>query len=423
MSFLGMCSYCRTFIPNYAIEESPLSALAHGKRLQPHDKLTWTPEAEKAFERLKMLLQTSPSLGLPDPERNFVQTVDEKNGFMSSVLLQDHGGKLRPVAYFSSKLDPVAAGLPNCLRAVAAAEKAILASREIVGYSDVTLLVPHAVSMILLEQKTSHLSTARWLRYNTILLEMPNITVKRCTVLNPATLLPTEQDGEEHNCIAALEQVCTPRPDLKETPLDNADLVLFVDGSASRDPETGKNRVGYAVTTAHATLASGALPAHCSAQAAELVALTEACKIAEGKTVTIYTDSRYAFSTCHDFSALWRCRKFLKSDGKPIQNHDKIAALLEAILLPRSIAICKCVAHSKFNDFVSLGNKRADIAAKNATKGTEPSLTCVTVNNDELTFPSSSLAAMQGFATPEEKKQWVKAECKLKDNKNIVNLV
>ena len=55
-------------------------------------------------------------------------------------------------------------------------------------------LVPHDVSHILLEQKTSHLSTARWLRYNTFLLDMPNITVKRCNVLNPATLLPTADD-------------------------------------------------------------------------------------------------------------------------------------------------------------------------------------------------------------------------------------
>lgn len=76
---------------------------------------------------------------------------------MTSVLLQDHGNKLRPVAYFSSKLDPVAAGLPRCLRAVAAAEKAVMASRDIVGYSDVTLLVPHAVSMILLEKDFSPL--------------------------------------------------------------------------------------------------------------------------------------------------------------------------------------------------------------------------------------------------------------------------
>lgn len=100
-----------------------------------------------------------------------------------------------PSTHFSSKLDPVAAGLPHCLRAVAAAEKALLASRDIVGYSDVTLMVPHAVSHILHTQKTSHLSAQRWLRYHNTLLELPNVEIKRCNVLNPATLFPTADDG------------------------------------------------------------------------------------------------------------------------------------------------------------------------------------------------------------------------------------
>ncbi len=152
---------------------------------------------------MKMQLAQAPTLGLPAIERPFTQMVDEKHGFMSSVLLQTHGDRLRPVAYFSTKLDAVAAGLPHCLRAVAAAELAVLASREFVGYSDLTLMVPHAVSMILQEHKTSHLSTARWLRYHTILLDMPNVTVKRCTTLNPATLLPTEED--ERNTIAVYQ--------------------------------------------------------------------------------------------------------------------------------------------------------------------------------------------------------------------------
>ncbi len=59
--------------------------------------------------------------------------------------------------------------------------------------------------------------------------------------------------GEKHIAVYRLfidlEQVCTPRPDLLDTPLENCDNVLFVDGSASKDPQTGLNKVGFAVTT------------------------------------------------------------------------------------------------------------------------------------------------------------------------------
>ncbi len=152
-----------------------------------------------------------------------------------------------------------------------------------------------AVSMILQEQRTSHLSTARWLRYHTILLDMPNVTVKRYTTV-----------------VYQQEQVCTPRPDLLDTPLENCDNVLFVDGSASKDPQTGLNKVGFAVTTEFEVVKSGKLPSNYSAQAAELVALTEACNLMADKCVTIYTDSRYAFGVTHDFGALWKHRNFFE---------------------------------------------------------------------------------------------------------------
>ncbi len=150
---------------------------------------------------------------------------------------------------FLVKLDPVAAGLPHCLRAVAAVEK-----------------------------------------YNRVLLDMLNITVKHCNILKPATLLSEEGEGGERNCVAVLDEVCSPCTDLSETPLPNSDLVLFVDGSASRSPSTGQNQVGYAVVTHHEILKSGSLPSHYSAQAVELVAFAETCKLVEGKTITIYTD-------------------------------------------------------------------------------------------------------------------------------------
>jgi len=109
-------------------------------------------------------------------------------------------------------------------------------------------------------------------------------------------------------------------------------------------------------------LLSGSLPKHFSAQTAELIALTEACKLAAGKSVTIYTDSRYAFGV-HDFGALWKHRHFLKSDGKTILNSKQVSDLLDAILLPTAISVCKCAAHTNSDDPVACGNARADAVA------------------------------------------------------------
>ena len=131
-----------------------------------------------------------------------------------------------------------------------------------------------------------------------------NINVKRCNVLNPATLLPTEGDGEQNNCVVTITKVCFPRPDLQETPLQNPDFELFVDGSASRNSDTRENQVGFSVVTAHDTLIARPLPASLSAQAAELTDLIETYKLAEGRRVNIYTDSRYAFVVVHDFGTI-----------------------------------------------------------------------------------------------------------------------
>ena len=90
------------------------------------------------------------------------------------------------------------------------------------------------------------------------------------------------------NHMAAISEICTPRQDLKAVPLSNPDLVLYVDGSGSKDPLTNENLVGYAVVSDQDILESNRLPAHLSAQAAEIYALTRACILAEGKTVTIY---------------------------------------------------------------------------------------------------------------------------------------
>ncbi|XP_029985484.1 uncharacterized protein LOC115415941 [Sphaeramia orbicularis] len=238
---------------------------------------------------------------------------------------------------------------------------------------------------------------------------MPNVTVKRCTTLNPATLLPTAEDGEPHCREAALEQTCSPRPDISDVPLSNPDFVFFTDGSSFKDV-SGTNRVGFAVCTSVDTVSSGPLPSHYSAQAAELVALTEACKLAEGQSVTIFTDSRYAFSVVHDFGALWKHRKFLKSDGKPILNASLVAHLLDAVLLPSAIAVVKCQAHQKDDADVTQGNSRADAAAR-AAASLEAASSFLSQQSEGA--PPASLSDTQSFETPDERRVWASCGCAL----------
>ncbi len=76
----------------------------------------------------------------------------------------------------------------------------------------------------------------------------------------------------------------------------------------------------------------------------------------------------------------------MKSDGHPILNAALVSKLLEAILLPDKVAICKCAAHTNDKSFISTGNVRADAAAKAAAAQETKETTCalVSVTNPDI---------------------------------------
>ncbi len=154
--------------------------------------------------------------------------------------------------------------------------------------------------------------------------------------------------------------------DLSAIPLESADMTLFVDGSCYRDGEALK--AGYAVVQmrneAMEIIQMQSCQQPCSAQLAELKALTSACELAQGKCVNIFTDSAYGHGVCHLFGATWKGRDFRKTDGPPIQHYDQIKKLLTVLMKPKALAIVKCAAHHK--DWITKGNAAADVAAKQA---------------------------------------------------------
>lgn len=147
-----------------------------------------------------------------------------------------------------------------------------------------------------------------------------------------------------------------------------------------------------------------------SAQAAELIALREACKLAKDKTVNIYTDSRYAFGVVHDFGTIWKHRDFFTSSGKPVAHHALVSQLLDAVLLPKQVAVCKCEAHN--TDPVSQGNARADAAAKAAARMELTTSECFYQDDsDTLSTPTAELQEILQRADHNEKALWKKCGC------------
>lgn len=174
-----------------------------------------------------------------------------------------------------------------------------------------------------------------------------------------------DQDDLPHDCFKLMKADTTHLPTVSQEPLEDPELTLFVDGSRYAD-EAGKFHTGYAITTEEEVIQAGPLPSTMSAQEAELEALTEACRLSEGKRVIIYTDFRYAYGVTHDFGVIWKTRGFLTAAGTPVKHSTAINRLMEALLLPMQVAILKVKAHGKLDSPEARGNYLADVSAKKA---------------------------------------------------------
>ncbi|RMC16935.1 hypothetical protein DUI87_06190 [Hirundo rustica rustica] len=111
----------------------------------------------------------------------------------------------------------------------------------------------------------------RFLKYQAILVEQDDVEIVVTNIVNPASFL-SGSTGEPviHECLETIEATYSSRPDLKDTPLEDADT-WFTDGSSY--VVSGRRHAGYAVTTSREIIESGPLPTNTSAQKAEIIAL------------------------------------------------------------------------------------------------------------------------------------------------------
>ena len=97
--FLGLASYYRRFIKNFAAIAKPLHRLTEKGR-----EFCWTEACADAFKELKHRLTTAPILAFPDYNLPFILDTDASGTGIGAVLSQVQEGEERVVAYASRTL-------------------------------------------------------------------------------------------------------------------------------------------------------------------------------------------------------------------------------------------------------------------------------------------------------------------------------
>ena len=117
-SFIGLASYYRRFIPNFAKWAGPLHALiipastqykVRTGILKKSDlpEFKWTEECELGFTNLKQALISAPILAYPDYSKEFILETDASLKGLGAVLSQrGDDGMVRVIAYASHSLRP-----------------------------------------------------------------------------------------------------------------------------------------------------------------------------------------------------------------------------------------------------------------------------------------------------------------------------
>ncbi|GBG80801.1 hypothetical protein CBR_g31357 [Chara braunii] len=99
LSFLGLASYYRKFVPKFFVIAHPLSRLT-----SKNVAYAWCEKCEPAFQALKEALVSHPVLRIADPNLTFVVTTNGSQFGIGVVLQQDDGDGLHPLEYYSKRM-------------------------------------------------------------------------------------------------------------------------------------------------------------------------------------------------------------------------------------------------------------------------------------------------------------------------------
>lgn len=97
--FIGMASWYRRFVPDFATIMKPLTELT-----RKSVKFKWTPECDEAFNKIKQLLISAPILTCPCFDQPFILQCDASAYGLGAVLTQKFDDGERVIAFLSRTL-------------------------------------------------------------------------------------------------------------------------------------------------------------------------------------------------------------------------------------------------------------------------------------------------------------------------------
>lgn len=159
-SLLGMLNWFRRFIKSFSSIVSPISDLLKKK----HARFQWTPEANEAFEKVKVALVSAPVLTMPDYTVPFEIHCDASDLGIGAILTQEYSDSSegRVVAYHSEKLNDAQRNYHTTEKECLAVLKSIQKFRIFIEGTRFTVYTDHAALQWLRNLKDPTGRLARW---------------------------------------------------------------------------------------------------------------------------------------------------------------------------------------------------------------------------------------------------------------------
>lgn len=157
-SFLGLASYYRKYIKNFAHISSPMNELLKTKK-----KFIWSSSQSDSFNALKEALVSAPVLQIADPKRTYWVTTDASDVAIGAVLEQeDENNNIHPVAYESRTLTPAESNYPVHERELLAIVHALKKWRVYLAAETFNVVTDHYPLNFLHSQKALSPRQTRW---------------------------------------------------------------------------------------------------------------------------------------------------------------------------------------------------------------------------------------------------------------------